>query len=397
MRGFDGPRNGLITEVAHFSMDVGGNKQQEMYAYIVHRLDGEDLILGLPWLYHQGVSIVAHSPLGIPALCLPNGDHIPSLLHEPKMEIHQNSAQSFKVWMDRHKKKHDVRIFAASLRDIDKALEVKRYSNPKVKLPQQYHTWLEVFEQKKADTLPPHRGPHVDHKIDLMERDEKGRTPEPPWGPLYNMSREELLVLRKTLRELLDKQFIRVSSSPAAAPVLFAKKPGGGLRFCCDYRALNAISKKDRYPLPLINETLERIGKARWFTKLDVIAAFHKIRIAKGQEWLTAFRTRFGLFEWLITPFGLANAPSTFQRYVNWILQEFLDEFVSAYLDDILVFSSGSLQDHRNKVSKVLQRLKDASLQLDIDKCEFEKYLGFIVEAGRGVRMDPAKASAIKD
>lgn len=401
MRGFDGPRDGLITEVAYFSMDVGGNKQQEMYAYIVPRIDGEDLILGLPWLYHQGVSIIAHSPLGVPALRLANGDHVPSLQHEPDMEIHQVSAQSFRVWMDRRKKNHSVQIFTASMRDIEKALEVKHHSDPREKLPKQYHAWLEVFERKKADTLPPHRGPQVDHKIELVGKDEKGSTPEPPWGPLYNMSRGELLVLRKTLRELLDKQFIRVSDSPAAAPVLFVKKPGGGLRFCCDYRALNAISKKDRYPLPLINETLERIGKARWFTKLDVIAAFHKIRIAKGYEWLTAFRTRFGLFEWLVTPFGLANAPSTFQRYVNWTLQEFLDEFVSAYLDDILVFSSGSLQDHCEKVSKVLQRLKDAGLQLDIDKCEFEvqstKYLGFIIEAGKGIRMDPAKLSAIKD
>lgn len=120
-------------------------------------------------------------------------------------------------------------------------------------------------------------------------------------------------MLWKTLTELLDKEFIHVSKSPAAAPVLLVKKPGRGLQFCCDYHALNAITKKDHYPLPLINETLERIGKAKWFTKLDVIVAFHKICIAKGDEWLTAFRTRFGLFEWMVTPFGLANAPSTFQ------------------------------------------------------------------------------------
>src|SRR5699024_4346051 len=112
---------------------------------------------------------------------------------------------------------------------------------------------------------------------------------EVPYGPLYSMSREELLVLRKTLNDLLDKGFIRVSNSPAAAPILFVKKPGGGIRFCVDYRALNAITKKDRYPLPLINDTLERISRATWFTKLDVIAAFHKIRIEEGSEWMTAF------------------------------------------------------------------------------------------------------------
>lgn len=158
------------------------------------------------------------------------------------------------------------------------------------------------------------------------------------------MSRDELLVLRKTLTELLNKQFIRVSSSPAIAPVLFVRKPGGGLRFCVDYWALNRITRKDRYPLPLIHETLRMIGKARWFTKLDVSAAFYKLRIAKGDEWKTAFRTRYGSYEWLVTPFGLANAPSSFQRYINSALQDYLDIFCLAYVDDVLVYSNGSRQ-----------------------------------------------------
>ena len=176
------------------------------------------------------------------------------------------------------------------------------------------------------------------------------------------MSREELLVLRKTLTELLDKGFIRVSNSPAAAPVLFVKKPSGGLRFCVDYRNLNRLTKKDRYPLPLIYETLRNIGKAKWFTKLDVIVAFHKIRINQGDEWMTAFRTRYGLFEWMVTPFGLANAPSTFQKYINWALRDYLDEFCSAYVDDILIYSSGSRKEHREHVRKVLLRMREAGL-----------------------------------
>ncbi|XP_044724102.1 reverse transcriptase (RNA-dependent DNA polymerase) domain-containing protein [Hirsutella rhossiliensis] len=157
------------------------------------------------------------------------------------------------------------------------------------------------------------------------------------------------------LTELLDKGFIRASSSPASAPVLF----------------------KDRYPLPLIEETLRSLSKAKWLTKLDVIAAFHKIRVEEGDEWKTAFRTRYGLYEWLVTPFGLTGAPATFQRYINHTLRDFLDEFCSAYIDDILIYSS------------------DAGLQIDIDKCDFEaksvKYLGFIVEAGKGIRVDPEK------
>jgi hypothetical protein len=156
------------------------------------------------------------------------------------------------------------------------------------------------------------------------------------------MSRDELLVLRKTLTELLDKRFIRVSSSPAVVPVLFVRKPGGALRFCVDYQALNRITRKDWYPLPLIHETLHTIGKARWFMKLDVSAAFYKLWIAKGDEWKTAFRTRYGLYEWLVTPFRLANALSSFQRYINLALQDYLDIFCSAYVDDVLVYLNGS-------------------------------------------------------
>jgi hypothetical protein len=200
-------------------------------------------------------------------------------------------------------------IFAASLADIEKALAPKKHSDPREKLPIHYHDFLPLFSRAQADQLPPHR-PGIDHEI-LLEKDTNGQDKTPPWGPLYSMSREELIVLRKTLTELLDKNFIRASSSPASAPVLFVKKPGGGLRFCVDYRGLNAITRKDRYPLPLISETLRSLSKARWFTKLDVIAAFHKIRIKEGDEWKTAFRTRYGLYEWLVTPFGLTGAPAT--------------------------------------------------------------------------------------
>jgi len=167
----------------------------------------------------------------------------------------------FHVWKQRRDKKDSrVQIFAASLKDTEKALKTKIYSDPKTKPSAQYHEFLDIFDRREADRLPPLRGPHVDHRIELIERDEKGNKVEPP---LYNMSREELLLLRKTLLEYLDKGFIRVSHSSAAAPVLFARKPGGGLRFCYDYRALNKLTKKDRYPLLLIHETLERIGKAR--------------------------------------------------------------------------------------------------------------------------------------
>jgi hypothetical protein len=165
------------------------------------------------------------------------------------------------------------------------------------------------------------------------------------------------------------------------------------------YRALNAITQKDQYPLPLIHKTLQQISKTKWFTKVDVIQAFHKICIAKGDEWKTAFCARFGLYEWLVTPFGLANAPSTFQQYINWVLREEVDNFCSAYIDNVLIYSNGSRKNHEDKVKSIIRKLEAAGLHLEVDKSEFSvkktKYLGYIIEAGQGVSMDPEKVSAI--
>ena len=123
--------------------------------------------------------------------------------------------------------------------------------------------------------------------------------------------------------------------------------------------------------------------------------------MAKGEEWKTAMRTRYGLYEWLVTPFGLTGAPATFQRYINWILREYLDDFCTAYVDDILIFSSGGLSDHRQKVETVLSKLIDTGLTLDIRKCEFKikaiKYLGYIIKTRKGIHMDLEKIRVIRE
>lgn len=279
------------------------------------------------------------------------------------------SAGVFLATVRRAKKSSGIKktqLSSVTLADIQKALapDKEMVSNLE-KLSDKYKRFSKLFQKEISDKLPPHR-PGCDHEIKLQD----GK--DAPWGPLYGMSRDELLVLRRILTDLLDKNYIRASSSPAGAPVLFVRKPGGGLRFCVDYRALNAVSRADRYLLPLIKETLSKLSYAKWFTKLDVRAAFHKLRIKEGDEWKTAFRTRFGLFEWLVMPFGLSGAPASFQRYINETLQEYLDYFCSTYLDDVLVFTNnGSLVDHEEKVCLVLDKLYKAGLGLGIDKCEF--------------------------
>ena len=232
--------------------------------------------------------------------------------------------------------------------------------------------------------MPPHRK-GIDHEINFVE----GKTNDNvPAMPLYQMSKDQLLVLHKILTELLDNDFIRVSNSPATTPVIFVKKPGGGLRFCVDYRRLNEISWKDSYPIPRIDETLRTIVAAKYISKVDAISAFHRIRVKDGDEWKTAFNTRFGLYKWLITPLGLTGAPATFQRYINCFLYDKLDICCSMYIDDVIIYND-TQKKHRSAVLRIIRKLADAGLQLDFDKSEFEggiiKYLGYLIETGRGL------------
>ena len=144
---------------------------------------------------------------------------------------------------------------------------------------------------------------------------------------------------------------------------------------------------------------MKTIVAAKYISKIDVISTFHRIRVKEGDEWKTAFNTRFGLYEWLVTPFGLTGAPATFQRYINWVLRDELDVCCSAYIDDVVIYND-TQKEHRDAVLRIIRKLADLGLQLDFDKSEFEasiiKYLGYLVETGKGLRADPEKLEAIR-
>lgn len=197
-------------------------------------------------------------------------------------------------------------------------------------IPEEYQDFASLFASTAVDTLPEHKP--WDHQIPLMD----GK--EPPYGPIYALSAIELKALRAYLEENLEKGFVRPSSSPAGAPILFVKKKDGSLRLCVDYRGLNGVTVKNRYALPLISELLNRLHKAKCFMKLDFRGAYNLVRIAEGDEWKTAFRTRYGHYEYQVMPFGLTNAPASFQSLVNDVLRPFLDNFAVVYLDDILIY-----------------------------------------------------------
>jgi len=213
-------------------------------------------------------------------------------------------------------------------------------------IPSEYHDFLDVFSKSKADKLPDHNLAY-DHHINLKD----GK--QPPFGPIYNLSEVESAALREFLQENLACNFIRPSQSACGAPVLFVKKKDGSLRLCVDWRGLNTITKKDRYPLPLIPNLLDQLRGSRVFTKIDLRGAYNLVRIALGDEWKTAFRTRYGSFDFLMMHFGLTNAPATFQCLMNTIFTDCLDTFIVIYLDDILIFSKNP-EEHREHVREVL-------------------------------------------
>ena len=256
-------------------------------------------------------------------------------------------------------------------------------------VPEEFHEFADVFSKKEADKLPPHRP--SDHRIELVEG------AKPSQGPIYNLSPVELEALRKYVDDNLRKGFIKHSHSPFSAPILFVKKADGSLRLCVDYRGLNKITIKNKYPLPLIGGLLESVRGAKRFTKFDARDGFNILRMAPGDEQKTAFRCRYGLFEYNVMPFGLCNAPGSFQGFMNEILHDFIDDFVVVYLDDILIYSKNA-REHRRHVRLVLERLQAAGIHLKPSKCVFDaeeiNFLGYVINEN-GVSMDPSKVSSI--
>ncbi|KAJ1576469.1 hypothetical protein NDA12_005468 [Ustilago hordei] len=258
-------------------------------------------------------------------------------------------------------------------------------------IPKPYQHLRDVFDEVEADKLPH----HTEHDLHL-ELIEGGK---PPQGPLYLKGPKEMSELRRYLDENLEKGFIRPLKSPARSPVLFVPKKDGGLRLCVDYRGLNEITVKNRAPLPLIEEQLFLLRKARIYTKLDLRAAYNLIRIAKGDEWKTAFGTQLGLYEYLVMPFGLANAPAHFQSFINDIFRDIIGVYVVVYLDDFLIFSDTE-EVHVKHVTEVLTRLRSNRLFAKLSKCEFHtktvEFLGYIIKP-TGIEMDPEKVRTVKE
>jgi transposase InsO family protein len=252
------------------------------------------------------------------------------------------------------------------------------------------HEFADVFPEE-IPGLPPER-PGVSHTIPLTDPQAR-----PPSKPLYRLSRAEVAEAERQVKLLLEKKFIEPSTSPYGAPILFVQKKDGSLRMVIDYRALNRLTVKNKYPMPRIDDALDQLQGATLFTSLDLTSGYHQIRISDQDVPKTAFRTPEGLFHWRVLPFGLTNAPATFQTAMNTIFRPFLNKFVLVYLDDILIYSK-TPEEHCEHLRQVLELLRQHKLYANVRKCTFAKtevaYLGHVVSKD-GVRVDPRKTAAV--
>ena len=266
------------------------------------------------------------------------------------------------------------------------------FNKAPTEVPAEYSNYSDVFSAKNTTELPENTRIN-EHTIKL----EEGK--QPSVSPIYSLEPVELETLKTYIKTNLANGFIRPSKSPAGASILFNRKLDGSPRLCVDYWGLNNITIKNQYPLPLIGESLDRLGRARRFTQLDLTNAYYRMRIREGDEWKTAFRTRYGHFEYQVMSFGLSNTLAIFQGYVNKILAEKLDVFVIVYLDDILVYTEDPGQPHVDAIRWVLDQLRKYSFFANLKKCCFHqvkiRFLWYVVSL-KGISMETKKIEVVK-
>ncbi len=325
------------------------------------------LILGLPWLPHNN-PILNFDPMTIH--WRDSSSTVTDSIEEP---LDLGSLIQIPA---------DFQVMQVQLETLDESLEEPTSLKA-------YRDLANVFLPSNANSIPSHRDEN--HAIELEPRK------TPPCGPLYHLSEYQLKTLREYLDENLANGFIRPSKSFSGAPVLFTPKPDGTLRLCVDYRELNSMTIKNQYPFPLIDKIFDRLSIAQVFTKNDMKNAYYRLQIQEGDEWKTVFQTRYGLFEYLVIPFGLTNAPASFQSYINRVLRPYFDIIVIVHLDNVLVFSHNSSL-HKKHVREVLKALLKAGLYAKLSKCLFSVtrilFLGFIF-TDKGVEMEEDRISTI--
>ena len=260
------------------------------------------------------------------------------------------------------------------------------------KVPAKYSDFNDILSSDLASELLEHTRIN-DHAIELVDDQ------QPPCGPIYSLGPVKLETLKAYIETNQVNGFIRPSKSPARTPILFDWKSDGFFRLCVNYRGLNNLTMKNRYPLPLIGELLDRLRRAKQFTQLNLTSEYDRVRIRKENEWKTAFKTWYSYLEYQVMLFGLTNTPVSFQRYINKMLAEKLDIFVIVYLDDIPIYTENEEASHVTAVQWVLEQLKKFSLYANLKKCRFHqdeaRFFGYVVSL-KGIRMEDKQIKVVK-
>ncbi|GJS42398.1 hypothetical protein Tco_0567441 [Tanacetum coccineum] len=342
-----------------------------------------DAIIGMDWLTkHHGVIIcdekIVRVPFGREMLIFQgNGNN-------QKKESRLNIISCTKA-QEYLSKGCDVFLAHITTKEAEDKSEEKRLEDVPI-----VRDFPEVFPEDLPG-IPPTR--QVEFQIDLV----------PGVAPVarapYRLAPSEMKELAEQLQELSDKGFIRPSSSPWGAPVLFVKKKDGSFRMCIDYRELNKLTVKNRYPLPRINDLFDQLQGSSVYSKIDLRSGYHQLRVCEKDIPKTAFRTRYGHYEFQVMPFGLTNAPAVFMDLMNRVCKPYLDKFVIVFIDDILIYSKNK-EEHEEHLKLILELLKKEELYAKFSKCEFwipkVQFLGHVIDS-KGIHVDPVKIESIKD